>query len=71
MEVFINMRYDLSTARKNPYAERLKKGYSIVINVPPDDELDKEINDCYVTDEELSVIKEFVAREEKKRNLAQ
>jgi len=29
---------DFSKARKNPYAERLRKdGYSIVINVSPDD----------------------------------
>jgi len=62
------MKYDLSTARKNPYAERLKKGYSIVINVPPDDEYAKEMNDFHVTDEELSIIKEFVASEEKKRD---
>ena len=63
------MEYDLSTARKNPYAERLKKGYSIVINIPPEGEYEKEMNDFYVTDEELSVIKEFVAKEESKRAL--
>ena len=29
---------DFSKARKNPYAEKLRKnGYSIVINVSPDD----------------------------------
>ncbi|MCL2388410.1 MAG: hypothetical protein FWC89_12825 [Defluviitaleaceae bacterium] len=63
------MRYDLSTARKNPYAERLKKGYSIRINVPPEEESHKEINNFYVTDEELQIIKEFVASEERKRGL--
>jgi len=61
------MRYDLSTARKNPYAERLKKGYSIIINVSSDDEYNKEINDFFVTDEELADIKLFVANEERKR----
>ena len=65
------MRYDLSTARKNPYAERLKRGYSIVIDVPPDDEYVREMSDLFVTDEELSVIKEFVANEERKRGLVQ
>jgi len=63
------MRYDLSTARKNPYAERLKKGYSIRINVPPEEEYVKEMNDFCVTDDELRMIKEFVASEEKKREL--
>jgi len=60
-------RYDLSTARKNPYAERLKKGYSIIINVPPEEVTAAPINDFYVSDEELHMLKEFVASEEEKR----
>ena len=60
-------RYDLSSARKNPYAERLKKGYSIKINVAPEEENIKEMNDFYVTDEELHLLKQFVANEEAKR----
>jgi hypothetical protein len=59
--------YDLSTARKNPYAEKLKKGYSIKINVPPEEERIKEINDFHVTDEELQMLKDFIASEELKR----
>ena len=60
--------YDLSTARKNPYAERLKSGYTIRIHVPPAEEREAEMNDFYVTDEELQMIKDFVAKEEQKRN---
>ena len=59
--------YDLSTARKNPFAEKLKSGYTIRIHVPPEEERKKEMNDFFVTDEELKMIKEFVASEEKKR----
>ena len=59
--------YDLSTARKNPYAERLKKGYTIRIYVPPEEERQKEMNNFFVSDRELQMIKEFVASEEKKR----
>jgi len=62
--------YDLSTARKNPYAERLKKGYTIRIHVPPEAERQKEMNDFFVTDDELQMIKDFVASEEKKRKVA-
>jgi hypothetical protein len=63
-------RYDLSTARKNPYAERLKKGYAIRIIVPPEEE-NAPPNDFYVTDEELHEIKAFVKSEEAKRARAQ
>ena len=59
--------YDLSTARKNPYAERFKKGYTIRIHVPPEEEREKEMRDFYVTDAELQMIKDFVASEERKR----
>ena len=62
--------YDMSTARKNPYAERLKKGYTIRIHVPPEEERQKEMSDFYVSDDELQMIKDFVASEEKKRELA-
>jgi len=60
--------YDLSTARKNPYSEKLKRGYTIRIYVPPEEERQKEMNDFFITDEELKTLKEFVASEEKKRN---
>ena len=72
MEVFevSEVAYDVSTARKNPYAERLKKGYTIRINVPPEEERIKEMNDFYVTDTELQMIKDFVASEEEKRKKA-
>jgi len=59
--------YDLSTLRKNPYAERLKKGYCIRIMVPPEAEQQATMNDFYVNDEELQMIKDFVISEEKKR----
>ena len=62
--------YDISTARKNPYAEKLKGGYTIRIHVPPESERQKEMNDFYVTDEELKMIKAFVASEESKRAVA-
>jgi len=61
--------YDLSTARKNPYAERLKKGYTIRIHVPPEEERQKEMNNFFVTEEELQMIKAFVVSEEKKREM--
>ena len=64
------MNYDISSARRNPYAERLKNGYTIRIHVPPEEERIKEMNDFYVTDEELQMIKDFVASEEKKREIA-
>jgi hypothetical protein len=63
-----NVAYDLSTARINPYAERLKKGYTIRIHVPPEEERQKEMNDFLVSDDELQMIKDFVASEEKKRS---
>lgn len=62
-------RYDLSTARKNPYAEKLKKGYAIRIIVPSEEA--EETDNFYVTDEELYEIKAFVASEEAKRSRAQ
>ena len=61
------VHYDLSTARRNPYAEKLKKGYTIRIHVPPEEERQKEMDDFYVSDDELKMIKEFVANEERKR----
>jgi len=61
--------YDLSTARKNPYAERLKKGYTIRISVPSEEERKKEMNNFFVTDEELQMLKDFVASEERKRHI--
>ena len=61
------MKYDLSKARKNPYAERLKKGYSIRINVPPEDELTEEFENYHINDEELQFLKEFVAKEDARR----
>jgi len=61
--------YDLSTARKNPYADKLKNGYTIRINVLPKDERKKEMDDFFVSDEELQMIKDFVASEERKRKL--
>jgi hypothetical protein len=70
--VVINMNeanYDLSTTRKNPYAEKLKSGYSIRIYIPSEEEREKELNDFYVTDDELTMIKDFVASEEKKRGI--
>jgi len=62
--------YDVSTARKNPYAQRLKGGYTIRIHVPPEEERQKEMNDFFVTDDELQMIKDFVASEEEKRRKA-
>ena len=59
--------YDLSIARKNPYADRLKKGYTIRIHVPSEEEREKEMSDFYVTEAELQMIKDFVASEERKR----
>jgi len=61
--------YDLSTARKNPYADKLKNGYTIRINVLPKDERKKEMDDFFVSDEKLQMIKAFVASEERKRKL--
>ena len=61
--------YDISTAKKNPYAEKLKKGYTIRIHVPPEEERQKEMNDFFVSDDELQMIKDFVASEEKKRKM--
>jgi len=65
-----DIAYDVSTARKNPYAERLKKGYTIRINVPPEEERQKEMNNFFVSDAELQMIKDFVASEEEKRKKA-
>ena len=56
--------YDLSTARKNPYAEQLKKGYTIRIYVPSEEERQKEMNDFFISDDELKMIKDFVESEE-------
>ncbi|MCL2224565.1 MAG: hypothetical protein FWB96_06320 [Defluviitaleaceae bacterium] len=61
--------YDLSTLRKNPYAERLKNGYAIRIIVPPNAEQKHETGDFLIDDNELQRLKEFVASEEKKRQL--
>jgi hypothetical protein len=58
-------KYDLSTARKNPYAEKLKDGYTVRIYIPSEEERKKEMNDFYVTDDELKMIKDFIAGEEK------
>ena len=63
------VNYDLTTARKNPYAERLKKGYTIRIYVPSEEERQKEMDDFFVSDDELQMIKDFVASEEKKRGI--
>jgi hypothetical protein len=63
------INYDISTVRKNPYAEKLKNGYSIRIYIPSEEEREKEMNDFYVTDDELRMIKDFVASEEKKRGI--
>ena len=60
--------YDLTTARRNPYAERLRKnGYYIKIFVPPEEEREQSFVDFEITNEELAMLKEFVAREEAKR----
>ena len=59
--------YDLSTIRKNPYAERLKKGYTIRIHVPPEAERQKEMNNFFITDDELQMLKDFIASEDQKR----
>ena len=59
--------YDLSTLRKNPYAEKLKKGYTIRIHIPPEEERQKEMNNLLISDEELRTLKDFIAREEQKR----
>ena len=56
-------------ARKNPYAEKLKNGYTIRIHVPPEEERQREMNDFFVSDDELQMIKDFVASEEKKRKM--
>jgi len=64
-----DVTYDLSTARKNPYAEKLKQGYTIRIHVPPEEERQKEMNDFFVSEEELQMIKAFVASEDKKREM--
>ena len=62
--------YDLSTLRKNPYAERLKKGYSIRIIVPPE-EHQTTANDFNFDDDELQMLKDLVASEEAKRQRLQ
>jgi len=62
-----NINYDLSTARKNPYAEKLKNGYTIRIYVPSEEERQKEMNDLYISDDELKMLKDFVSQEELKR----
>jgi len=62
--------YDTSTARKNPYADRMKKGYTIRVHVPSEEEWQREMNDFFVSDEELQMIKNFVASEEEKRKLS-
>lgn len=62
--------YDLSTLRKNPYAERLKKGYAIRIIVPPEAEQQSD-NDFHYDDDELQMLKDIVASEEAKRERAQ
>lgn len=59
--------YDLSTLRKNPYAERLKKGYAIRIIVPPETEQQNTANDFHFDDDELQMLKDLVASEEAKR----
>jgi hypothetical protein len=61
--------YDLSTMRKNPYAERLKKGYAIRIIVPPEEQ--QTANDFHFDDDELQILKDLVASEEEKRQSAQ
>ena len=61
--------YDLTTARKNPYAEKLKDGYSIRVHIPSVEQREKEMSDFFVTDEELKMLKEFVRAEEENRIL--
>jgi len=63
------IEYDLSTVRKNPYAEQLKKnGYYIKIYVPPEDERKQALDELEITNEEFLMLKEFVAQEEARRN---
>jgi len=59
--------YDLSSVRPNPYADKLKNGYYIRIYVPPENEREQAINELELTNEEFIRLKEFVAREEKRR----
>jgi len=68
MKMTNDIAYDLSTARKNPYAEKLKKGYTIRIYVPSEEERQKEMNDFFISDDELQMLKDFVASEERKRS---
>ena len=64
--------YDLSTARKNPYAENLRKnGYYIKIFVPPEEERERAFDGLEITNEEFAMLKEFVAKEEARRALSQ
>jgi hypothetical protein len=37
--------YDLKNPRKNPYAERMKNGYTIIIDRNPDPESDKTLTE--------------------------
>jgi len=64
------MQYDLSTARKNPYAQNLKKnGYYIKIFVPPEDERKLALESLEISNEELAMLKEIVAKEEARRGI--
>jgi hypothetical protein len=61
--------YDLTTARRNPYAKKLREeGYYIKIYVPPVKEREETLDRLELTDEELAMLKELVAKEEARRN---
>jgi hypothetical protein len=66
-----NTTFDFTKAMKKPHAESMKnQGYSIVINVPPDSEYRKELDEFYLSDDELQDLKYLVAKEEARREEA-
>jgi len=65
----MNQTYDLTTAKPNPYAQRLKdNGYYIKIFIPPENERKQSFENLDLTNEEFALLKEFVAQEEVKRS---
>lgn len=59
---------DFSKRRKNPFAERMKKGYTVRVHYPPVTE--QEQTGLFLTDTELQRLDELILSEKRKRGIS-